>query len=129
MLCNVVLVSTVQHESAVRMHIFPLSLPPSLPTQPLCHQRAKVDLAVLSGCSLLASYFTLGSVFMSMLLSQFVHGVIKESDTTGWLNNNTLLKFTWLKKKFTQFKKKKSCIKTKEWERSWQAAEGVEVYT
>ena len=72
------LVSAVsQSESAIRIHISPYPLPleppshPPYPT-PLDHHKYLADLSVLCGCFPLASYFTFGSVYMSVPLSHFV---------------------------------------------------------
>ena len=50
-----------------------ISLPPTLPTPPLqVVTKHRADLPVLCGCFPLASYFTFGSVCISMPLSHFV---------------------------------------------------------
>ena len=50
-----------------------LHLPPTLPIPPLqVVTKHRADLPVLCGCFPLASYFTFGSVYMSMPLSHFV---------------------------------------------------------
>ena len=78
MLYNVVLVSTVQQsESAICIHIppYPLPLdPPSRPPYPIPLGRTKhqADLPVLCSSFPLAIYFTVGSVYMSVLLSHFI---------------------------------------------------------
>ena len=56
-----------------------VSLPPSLshPARFLTKQQA--DLPVLCGCFPLASYFTFGSVYMSMLLSHLVPAYLSPS--------------------------------------------------
>ena len=55
-------------------HIYSLlHLPPTLPISLLqVVTKHRADLPVLCGCFPLASYFTFGSVYMSMSLSQFV---------------------------------------------------------
>ena len=74
---NIVLVSAIhQYESATGIHVSLLLEPPShLPTHPKplgCHRA--LDLSVLHHNSKFpqAIYFTYGSVYVSMLLSQFV---------------------------------------------------------
>ena len=75
MLYNIVLVPAVQqHESAIGIHIFPSSWASSHPTphpSPLGHHKAlswvSCAIQLLPTC-----YFTQGSEYMSMLLSQFV---------------------------------------------------------
>ena len=50
-----------------------VSLPPTLPIPPLkVVTKHRADLPVLCGCFPLASYFTFGSVYMSVPLSHFV---------------------------------------------------------
>ena len=78
MLHNAVLVSVVQqNESAICIDISPipslLRLPPTLPIPPLqVVTKHRADLPVLCGCFPLAMHFTVGSVYMSMLLSHFI---------------------------------------------------------
>ena len=66
-------------ESVIHIHTFPLSLPscvslhPNLPIAPLqVVTKHRADLPVPCGCFPLATYFTFGSVYMSMPLSHFV---------------------------------------------------------
>ena len=62
----------------LHIYIYPhipslLRLPPTLPIPPLqVGTEHRADLPVLCGCFPLAIYFTFGSVYMSMPLSQFV---------------------------------------------------------
>ena len=73
------LVSVVQQsESAICIHISPYPLPLASPSHapypiPLGVAKHRADLPVLRCCFPLANYFTFGSVYMSMLLSHFIH--------------------------------------------------------
>ena len=49
-----------------------ISLPPSLSHPSRSSKKHRADLPVLCSCFPLAIYFTFGSVYMSMLLSQFI---------------------------------------------------------
>ena len=75
MLCQFLLYNKVNQLS---VYVYPhipslLSFPPTLPTPPLqVVTKHQADLPVLCSCFQLAIYFTLGSVYMSMLLSHFV---------------------------------------------------------
>ena len=73
MVCQFLLYNKVN-----QLYIYPhissfLSLPPTLPIPPLqVVTKHRADLPVLCSCFPLASYFTFGSVDMSMPLSRFV---------------------------------------------------------
>ena len=72
---NVVLISAVQCESAVSIHISPsscLSLPPQCPSMPLGHHRALRWAPCAVQQLPIAHLFHTWCVYMSMLLSQFV---------------------------------------------------------
>ena len=75
MLCQFLLYNKVNQ---LHLYIYPhipslLCLPPTLVIPPLqVVTKHQADLSVLCGCFPLAIYFTFGSVYMSMLLSQFV---------------------------------------------------------
>ena len=75
MVCQFLLYNKVNQ---LYIYIYPhvsslLHLPPTLPTPSLqVVTKHRVDLPVLCGCFLLASYFTFGSVYMSMPLSHFI---------------------------------------------------------
>ena len=75
MVCQFLLYNKVNQLYA---YIYPhisslLCLPPTLPIPPLqVVTKHRADLPVLCGCFPLAIYLTFGSVYMSMLLSQFI---------------------------------------------------------
>ena len=75
MLCQFLLYNKVNQ---LYVYIYPhitslLHLPPTLPIPPLqVVTKRRADLPVLCGCFPLASYFTFGSVYMSMPLSHFI---------------------------------------------------------
>ena len=75
MVCQFLLYNKVNH---LYVYLYPhipslLRLPPTLPIPPLqVVTKQRADLPVLCGCFPLATYFTFGSVFMSMPLSHFV---------------------------------------------------------
>ena len=75
MVCQFLLYNKVNQ---LYIYIYPhisslLCLPPTLPIPPLqVVTKHRADLPVLRGCFPLASYFTFGSVYMSMPLSHFV---------------------------------------------------------
>ena len=74
MLCQFLLYNKVNQ---LYVHIYPhipslLRLPPTLPIPPLqVATKHRADPAVLCSCFPLAIYFTFGSVYISMLLSNF----------------------------------------------------------
>ena len=66
-------------ESAVCLHISPpswTSLPPQPQNTPLGQHKHRANLPVLYSSFPLATYFTLGTVYMSILLSQFTHPLL-----------------------------------------------------
>ena len=94
MLYNVVLVSAVeQSESAICIYISPLSwasLPHPLipPLQVITEHRA--ELPVLYSSFPLAIYVTHGSVYMSVLLSQFIHPSLLPLSTSPFSTSASL---------------------------------------
>ena len=75
MVCQFLLYNKVNH---LYIYIYPhipslLHLPPTLPISPLqVVTKHRADPPVLCSCFPLATYFTFGSIYMSMLLSHFV---------------------------------------------------------
>ena len=75
MLCQFLLYNKVNQQY---VYIYPhipslLRIPPTLPIPPLqVVTKHRADLPVLCSCFSLATYFTFGSVYMSMPLSHFV---------------------------------------------------------